>query len=616
MRAPNGQFLSGHSGNAGGRPKDEHRVVDLARSYTTEAIHTLVDQILKYNYHCYLFILLSLTFPNFVWAEVGFRDLKIGTSKEMVLKNLCDGDRCFGIDDLKFKIFYKTYYEDRVVSHKKVDEITYKIIHTATEDELGAYFHRTIDDLLGHLTSCSRLSENKNSIETAVASRDKIMDELFGDARGNSTTTKNKGNCIDYQNLKTQGVEIQIDPLIMNAATFVNTHGIKINPDALKFLISIDNRWYNYEYFDNRPEYRPYFDSFFTLLEITPIDKIYLNIVDEGKNHGVFDACQGLEEHPSIAQYGTDLSEIKRRIENDLIQVFYLENNYTGLSDTSKYLLNPCLELSVPTSLTKWLKPGLLSWTLSNYQTCGFRKNKKLETLKKLAESSFVNLKNKNIQNLYSRGDHLERISQYECSDITKIRYSKSLRRYIAFLRNDYEAAIKLLVAGYNNVECDYGLQTLGKLESYSYAKNFGINLRNIDLNEKGDFSDTKLCEFFSSVTQTKREIVSEIVVDVGPIYQNFLDRIIENENNPLINLRKNLASKYGMDWEFTERDRKLFNEGQKDSLWTSFAGNQIYLEVRRVRAGLGLFVHYHDKEKGLQLSEDRKPKNADFKDF
>ena len=37
-----GQFVSGHSGNAGGRPKDVHKVTELARSYTTEAIDTLV----------------------------------------------------------------------------------------------------------------------------------------------------------------------------------------------------------------------------------------------------------------------------------------------------------------------------------------------------------------------------------------------------------------------------------------------------------------------------------------------------------------------------------------------------------------------------------------------
>ena len=43
MRNNLGQFISGHSGDAGGRPRDEHKVSELARSYTTEAIDTLVD---------------------------------------------------------------------------------------------------------------------------------------------------------------------------------------------------------------------------------------------------------------------------------------------------------------------------------------------------------------------------------------------------------------------------------------------------------------------------------------------------------------------------------------------------------------------------------------------
>ena len=42
MRNNIGQFQKGYSGNAGGRPKDEHKVAELARSYTTEAIDTLV----------------------------------------------------------------------------------------------------------------------------------------------------------------------------------------------------------------------------------------------------------------------------------------------------------------------------------------------------------------------------------------------------------------------------------------------------------------------------------------------------------------------------------------------------------------------------------------------
>jgi hypothetical protein len=39
----NGQFKQGFSGNPGGRPKDEYKVAELARSYTVEAVETLVD---------------------------------------------------------------------------------------------------------------------------------------------------------------------------------------------------------------------------------------------------------------------------------------------------------------------------------------------------------------------------------------------------------------------------------------------------------------------------------------------------------------------------------------------------------------------------------------------
>ena len=43
MRDKTGRFIKGSSGNPGGRPKDEHNVIELARSYTTEALETLVE---------------------------------------------------------------------------------------------------------------------------------------------------------------------------------------------------------------------------------------------------------------------------------------------------------------------------------------------------------------------------------------------------------------------------------------------------------------------------------------------------------------------------------------------------------------------------------------------
>ena len=42
-RAADGQFPKGQSGNPGGRPRDEQKVAELARSYTREVIDTLVD---------------------------------------------------------------------------------------------------------------------------------------------------------------------------------------------------------------------------------------------------------------------------------------------------------------------------------------------------------------------------------------------------------------------------------------------------------------------------------------------------------------------------------------------------------------------------------------------
>ena len=42
-RKENGQFKRGFSGNPGGWPKDEYKVAELARSYTVEAVETLVD---------------------------------------------------------------------------------------------------------------------------------------------------------------------------------------------------------------------------------------------------------------------------------------------------------------------------------------------------------------------------------------------------------------------------------------------------------------------------------------------------------------------------------------------------------------------------------------------
>ena len=43
MRYKSGRIRRGHSGNSGARPKEEHNIAALARSYSTEAVETLVE---------------------------------------------------------------------------------------------------------------------------------------------------------------------------------------------------------------------------------------------------------------------------------------------------------------------------------------------------------------------------------------------------------------------------------------------------------------------------------------------------------------------------------------------------------------------------------------------
>ena len=48
-RSANGQFPKGQSGNPGGRPRDEQKVAELARTYIREAIETFAELMRRGN---------------------------------------------------------------------------------------------------------------------------------------------------------------------------------------------------------------------------------------------------------------------------------------------------------------------------------------------------------------------------------------------------------------------------------------------------------------------------------------------------------------------------------------------------------------------------------------
>ena len=139
---------------------------------------------------------------------------------------------------------------------------------------------------------------------------------------------------------------------------------------------------------------------------------------------------------------------------------------------------------------------------------------------------------------------------------------------------------------------------------------------------EKDDYGYVYRCfnidDLKFSFTDNIEGTIIFIKIDVGTLYQTFLDRIIGDPTNPFEKLKKNLDTNYQLEWEFTERDRKLFNEGERNSLWTSYNNGEVFSEIRREDkySELRLFVHYHTKNYGKMLSEQRKPQNVDFNNF
>lgn len=109
---------------------------------------------------------------------------------------------------------------------------------------------------------------------------------------------------------------------------------------------------------------------------------------------------------------------------------------------------------------------------------------------------------------------------------------------------------------------------------------------------------------------------ITYLGIYAGPLYQTLLDRVISDPNNPYVNLKNSLNSKYDMEWDHTVRDIKLFNEGESNSLWTSYNNGQVFLEIRRIDGRLHLLVHYYTESEGKERSKERKSRNANLSDF
>ena len=122
-----------------------------------------------------------------------------------------------------------------------------------------------------------------------------------------------------------------------------------------------------------------------------------------------------------------------------------------------------------------------------------------------------------------------------------------------------------------------------------------------------------------------KIQILSSLTVDLGPITQSLLiDALTFYETDPdagniLSKMYQNLK-KYKLEFEYSERDRELFNDGLKDELYVVYEGGKVALKIERIKKDYSsdnwLYVEYRSGEVASEFLERNRPKRAAASDF
>ena len=118
--------------------------------------------------------------------------------------------------------------------------------------------------------------------------------------------------------------------------------------------------------------------------------------------------------------------------------------------------------------------------------------------------------------------------------------------------------------------------------------------------------------------------VLQVLRLDRGPVVQSqtFFGKISDHidDGDIVLSTRKAL-SKYEIDYQFSERDRQLYNEQEKDKLYIVYEKGQVALLLTRVKKSTydidnHLFVEYRGPETAKQFLENNRPKKATSSDF
>jgi len=125
--------------------------------------------------------------------------------------------------------------------------------------------------------------------------------------------------------------------------------------------------------------------------------------------------------------------------------------------------------------------------------------------------------------------------------------------------------------------------------------------------------------------------LVNMITLDMGPIvdsdgsFFSTLNNLVvssEDEPNIYLKMKKNFDAKYVLDYEYSERDRQLFNEGEKEELLGVYSNGQVLLRISRKERensyskDLWLYIEYRDVGAAIEFLEKNRPVISTLDDF
>jgi len=147
-----------------------------------------------------------------------------------------------------------------------------------------------------------------------------------------------------------------------------------------------------------------------------------------------------------------------------------------------------------------------------------------------------------------------------------------------------------------------------GKFQKTRYVRCYEID----DIKFKP--GGTKTLEFLSLD-------MGPIVASDGSFFSELNNLVVSSidEPNIYLKMKKNFDSKYALNYEYSERDRQLFNEGLKTELLGVYSDGQVTLKIthkeRDYSKDLWLYIEYRGKF-AKNFLEINRPVKATLNDF